>query len=147
MAGDIALTVTDSEGIQAFLVRTVNAGDYPYEVDDYILDMPGVYIYDEITALLWADNTNLIQRKWSDAAAFCQSLDLVGYAVWRLPTINELVNMYDRRHEFSYYEASEYWSSETDPASANRAMVVSYADGSVSSSNVNPPRLVRCVKD
>lgn len=147
MTGDIEVTVTDAEGLQAFIIRTVNAGDYPYTGEDFILDMPGVYLYDETTALLWQDNSNLIERTWVNAGTYCQDLTLVGYSVWRLPTVNELTSMFDRKGELSYYDPDQYWSSEIDPEDSRNAKLVSYEDNSIVSDRTNKSHLVRCVKE
>lgn len=146
-SGTIKVTVTDANNLQAFVTRTIQAGDFPYTVNEYIADMPGLYIWDETTDLMWQDNTNKISRRWADADNYCTGLNLAGYAVWRLPTKNELVNMFARKGDFSNYYASEYWSADEDLTDTSKAMVVSYSDASVSSQRKTRKYLVRCVKD
>lgn len=147
LTGTITVTATDENNLQAFVTRTIQAGDFPYTVDVYISDMPGLYIFDETTQLMWQDNTNKISRNWNDAVSYCSGLNLAGYAVWRLPTRNELVNMFERRAEFSYYYASEYWSADEDPTDSGSALTISFSDASESSLAKNRKSLVRCVKD
>ncbi|MBT6613399.1 MAG: DUF1566 domain-containing protein [Deltaproteobacteria bacterium] len=145
--GEIRVTVTDENNLTAFMTRTILAGDYPYTVNEYILDMPGIYIFDDTTQLLWQDNTNKISRKWADANTYCQSLNLVNYLVWRLPTKNELVNMYARKGDFSNFYPEKYWTADEDPVHNNKRFTVSFKDGTVKSEDKNKKKLVRCVKD
>lgn len=146
-SGSIQVTVTEENNLQAFVSRTIQAGDYPYTVIDYYADMPGLYIFDETTQLMWQDNTNKIKRKWADAGTFCAELNVAGYATWRLPTQNELVNMFERRADFSSYETEDYWSADEDAVDSGNAYVVSYADGSAGIQSKNRKELVRCVRD
>lgn len=145
--GSISVTVTDDNNLQAYTTRTILAGDHPYTVNEYILDMPGIYIHDETTQLLWLDNTNKISKNWSNAGEYCQDLNLVNYLVWRLPTKNELVNMFTRKDDFSNYYTADYWTADDDPDDSNRAFTVSFDDGSVTSQAKSKKKLVRCVKD
>ena len=147
MTGEITVTVTDSNNLTAFTTRTILAGDYPYTVNEYILDMPGIYIYDETTQLMWQDNTNKINQKWSDANTTCQDLNLVNYLVWRLPTKNELVNMFARKDDFSNFYTDQYWTADEDPDDSGNAFTISFDDGSESSQSKTRKKLVRCVKD
>jgi len=147
MTGEISVTVRDENNLTAFSTRTILAGDYPYTVNDYIVDMPGIYIYDETTQLMWQDNTNKISQKWSKANSFCQDLNLVDYLVWRLPTENELVNMFARKDDLSNFYTQEYWTADEDPDDTGRALTVSFDDGDVASQSKTRRKLVRCVKD
>ena len=147
MAGEITVMVTDANNLQAFVTRTIHAGDYPYTVNEYILDMPGIYIFDETTQLLWQDNTNKVSKKWSRAKTTCASLNLVGYTNWRLPTKTELVNMFDRKGDFSNTYESAYWTGDQDPDDSSRAMTVSFSDGSEATASKTKKKLVRCVKN
>ncbi len=147
MTGEINVTVTDGNNLTAFITRTILAGDYPYLVNEYIVDMPGIYIYDETTQLMWQDNTNKISKKWADGNSTCQNLNLVDYLVWRLPTTNELVNMFARKDDFSNFYADNYWTADEDPDDSSKAVTVSYDNGSESSEGKSRKKLVRCVKD
>ncbi|MFH2131830.1 MAG: DUF1566 domain-containing protein [bacterium] len=147
LAGSISVMATDVNNLKAFTTRTVLAGDYPYTVQEYIVDMPEIYIYDETTQLLWQDNTNKISQKWASAVSYCQNLNLVNYAGWRLPTKNELVNMFDRRADFSNFYTAEYWSADKDPDDSGKAYTVSYANGGIAVQSLTKKNLVRCVKN
>lgn len=49
-----------------------------------------------------------IQANWYDAIAYCHSLRIDGKSGWRLPTNNELNEIYDSKNDF---EDDWYWSS------------------------------------
>lgn len=146
-SGTITVTATDANNLEAFVTRTIQAGDFPYTVNEYIADMPGLYIFDETTDMMWQDNTNKISRRWADAGRYCTNLNRAGYTVWRLPTRNELVNMFDRKADFSHYDTSEYWSADENPYNRDMAFTVQYSDASEKSQPKNRKKLVRCVKD
>jgi len=146
-AGDIQVTVTDENDIEAFMTRTIEAGDYPHDINTYVADMPGIYIYDEITDMLWMDNTNKIRKSWSEAQAYCADLTLIDYSIWRLPTANELANMYERRDDFSNYYDKQYWTADDDPDFDTKAIVIDFSDGSQASQSKSRQKIVRCVKD
>jgi hypothetical protein len=50
---------------------------------------------DAATGLMWArqDNDNAVN--WSQAGNYCANLRLASYSDWRLPTIDELADLYD----------------------------------------------------
>ncbi|MCP4751471.1 MAG: DUF1566 domain-containing protein [Proteobacteria bacterium] len=146
-SGSITVTATDENNLQAFVARTVQAGDFPYTANEYISDMPGLYIFDETTQLMWLDNTNRINRDWADAGAYCADLNLAGYTVWRLPTRNELASMFERRDDFSRYDATGYWSADEDPTDSDYAFTISYADSDETSQKKTRRKRVRCVKN
>jgi TIR domain/Protein of unknown function (DUF1566) len=52
---------------------------------------------DPATGLMWTKQDNGSDVTWQQAADYCQSLHLDGHADWRLPLIDELQGIYDRR--------------------------------------------------
>lgn len=57
-------------------------------------------VVDHRTGLMWARNANLPSaiQSWTQAVAFCESLDYGGHTDWRLPSFNELVSLIDLRY-------------------------------------------------
>jgi hypothetical protein len=53
------------------------------------------YWIDPSTGLMWAAKDNGRDITWGKAIKFCSNLRLAGYSDWRLPTIDELSNIYD----------------------------------------------------
>jgi hypothetical protein len=50
---------------------------------------------DPATGLMWATQDNGNDVTWSQAGNYCANLRLAGYSNWRLPTIDELADLYD----------------------------------------------------
>jgi hypothetical protein len=53
------------------------------------------YWSDPSTGLMWTIEDNGSDISWSNAMKYCQNLNVAGYSDWRLPTIDELQNIYD----------------------------------------------------
>lgn len=53
------------------------------------------YWSDPSTGLMWAAKDNGYNITWGDAIKYCQNLRSAGYSDWRLPSIDELENIYD----------------------------------------------------
>ncbi|CAA6676474.1 MULTISPECIES: DUF1566 domain-containing protein [unclassified Lentimonas] len=52
-------------------------------------------ITDNVTGLTWARDLSTSDHSWSDAATYCEDLELGGYDDWRLPTVKELWSIRD----------------------------------------------------
>lgn len=50
---------------------------------------------DSATGLMWTKKDNGSDVDWNKASAYCSNLQLAGYSDWRLPTIEELQEIYD----------------------------------------------------
>lgn len=50
---------------------------------------------DDSTGLMWAVDDNGADSGWNQARNYCESLSLEGHTDWRLPTLDELKNLYD----------------------------------------------------
>ncbi len=49
--------------------------------------------------------------KWKYAKNYCSSLFYGGYDDWRLPTIGEMVKVYDKKLGFEHTIGTDFWSS------------------------------------
>ncbi|MEA2017560.1 MAG: DUF1566 domain-containing protein [Campylobacterota bacterium] len=88
-------------------------------------------VIDTTTGLMWDDDYINVERKaetWKVSMNFCENLTIGAYSNWRLPNINELVNIADYTTSspaingvFLYpeLEIGSYWSSTTSSASSN----------------------------
>ena len=56
----------------------------------------------EETGLIWARQDNGTDLDWYAAGDYCDELEKADWADWRMPTIDELERLHDRRSEASY---------------------------------------------
>ena len=54
-------------------------------------------VTDSKTHLMWAKDDNQGDVTWRNAKAYCEHIILSKYEDWRMPTINELASLYDKR--------------------------------------------------
>jgi hypothetical protein len=52
---------------------------------------------DAATGLTWTNKDSDSELDWNGAKSYCQNLSLGGYSDWRLPIVDELRGIYDRR--------------------------------------------------
>jgi hypothetical protein len=50
----------------------------------------------DTSGLMWAGKDNGKDVSWGGATKYCRNLRLAGYSDWRLPTINELQDIFDK---------------------------------------------------
>lgn len=98
----------------------------PYET----IGSLGVNIQDE-----WYIEGNQLDNLWSQYAANrrCETLVLGNYDDWRLPTVNELLEIYNHRNELGdpFYQG-EYWTSTKNIEEGNFTGSSAWNDGYVS---------------
>jgi hypothetical protein len=80
-------------------------------------------VMDRSTDLMWQDNDNLAEssnKTWLEAIDYCESLELGGYADWRLPNPNEFLSIVEQNATsvgydpaFVYTTSDLYWTSST----------------------------------
>jgi hypothetical protein len=58
-------------------------------------------VLDTKTKLMWADKDNGKTVKWVDANSYCESYRGGGYTDWRMPTVDELVSLYDETKSYT----------------------------------------------
>jgi hypothetical protein len=57
------------------------------------------YWIDPTTNLMWAAKDNGKDVSWKEAIKYCNNLNLAGYTGWRMPNMDELQVIYDRKTE------------------------------------------------
>ncbi len=79
-------------------------------------------ITDAKTGLMWAAKDNGIPINWPDALSYCQDCSSGGHTDWRMPTLAELMSLYDSsvKNRRGYHiiklidtSAQSIWASET----------------------------------
>jgi hypothetical protein len=58
-------------------------------------------VLDTKTNLMWAARDNGSDVNWYEAKDFCENYDGGGYNNWRMPTLNELAELYDKNNGYT----------------------------------------------
>ena len=111
-------------------------------------------VTDNMTGLMWQQEDDDVARNWESALAYCEELDLAGYADWRLPDAKELISIVDNTTynpaiDTTYFHGTDvayYWASSTNPACIFFAWSVFFYYGFVDYVNKNYHLYVVCVR-
>lgn len=97
-------------------------------------------ITDNLTGLMWQQDTAPERYNWEDAMHYCENLEMAGYDDWRLPNVQELQGIVDYEsydpaiNPVFTAESSWYWSSSTHESYTDGAWRVFFGHGYVVSS-------------
>jgi len=78
-------------------------------------------VVDNTNKLMWIDNSSVLKLKFTheEGEEYCENLSYGGYSNWRLPDIEELKLIVDKRNEktnihksFRYRIADGFWASK-----------------------------------
>ena len=110
-------------------------------------------VKDSETGMVWQDSAKIVQRDYSAAKEYCNDLSLGGYSDWKLPTIDELVSIVDKKRYkpaikkiFKNSKNDYYWSSSEYANDSSRAWHVHFYAGYDGYHNKSSKRYVRCVR-
>ena len=115
-------------------------------------------VYDTRTKLTWQQTVPTTTYAWADAKSFCTSAalaDSLGGAGWRLPTIRELMTLFDASQTsgssidqgaFPSTPATSFWTLTPVAGSSTSAWTVNFANGGPNSSTSTTLYNVRCVR-
>lgn len=107
-------------------------------------------VLDNLTGLIWARNANMGgSMSWSNAIAYCETLDYGGQTDWRLPNRREMLSLIDdgritpslcntagtgkwsENDPFTGVQSANYWSSTTYAFNTDFAWYVRLNNGAV----------------
>jgi len=149
---------------------TVGTGDWagwpmPNDQVDVTAGAPNLESYtdnhdgtvtDNVTGLMWQQTVPAgTYYTWSQAVAYCPTLNLAGHSDWRLPSRIELVSLVDfgvssgatiNATYFPSTPAGYFWSSSPVAGSPSGAWSVAFGGGYTSSDVIADASVVRCVR-
>jgi len=126
--------------------------------------IPNSIFFEESTGLMWQDDSDAksIEKLWiteanyrlknyfdtsgDTATTYCNNISLGDYNDWRLPTIDELEELYNKRSNLNNLTSSFYWTSTSAKNDSYRAWVVHFNGGNVDHYNKIFYGFVRCVR-
>jgi len=111
-------------------------------------------VTDNATGLMWQQTDDDLSRDWEDALAYCEELDLAGYADWRLSDVKELRSIVDNTRwdpaiDTAYFPGtnpSYYWSSSSNASDPYGAWRIYFLGGYVGYYDKASNQYVRCVR-
>jgi hypothetical protein len=123
----------------------------------YTIDSTGAgTVFDNATGLMWQRSVPGSYYTWLDALAYCQSLDLLGHADWRLPTLKELhtivdIRRYDPAIDVDAFPGTPwefFWSSTpfANPSYTENAWGLNANNGYATYYDTTGSYRVRCVR-
>jgi len=88
---------------------------------------------DSKTGLQWQDDksTKEVKKRWNEALLYCANLEYLNHKDWRLPSQEELVDLYTKESNLVNLTSSRYWSSTEYTIEPSRAVNVGFFDGHV----------------
>jgi hypothetical protein len=125
----------------------------------FIRDNTNNIVVDNTNGLIWEDTTHTTSTigSWTSANSYCQGLTIGTYTNWRLPTIEEWLNIVDRTKyqpviDTTYFQNNvndkSYWSSNIDASNSNNYWLLFVKDGKIIPiTKYSDVEYVRCVHD
>ncbi len=113
-------------------------------------------VVDSTTSLEWQDDKSVasMKKNWQDAEEYCENLTLGGKNDWRLPSIEELLNITDDtkykpaiKAGFVNVASDFYWSSSPNVSYTNAMWGVIFDSGYDLTYHKSIEYYVRCVRD
>jgi len=112
-------------------------------------------VTDNTHKLMWQDNSEVLEylETYESAQIYCESIVLNGYIDWRVPTINEFVNIIDVRNKNAIHKSFQYikprfYNTITSFANDNTiAWGIDFKSGSLSTTEKSTDNYIRCVRD
>lgn len=111
--------------------------------------------YDSGTGLLWQDNTNVTQDRFTYAQAeqFCASLKIGEYSDFRIPTMRELHTIVDYRYHdpamlkgFKHVESEDFWTSTPYAYRNGDFWTIDFKKGTTEPTGERYSKNLRCVQ-
>lgn len=89
---------------------------------------------------------NESELKWDDAVIACKNSRVSSLSDWRLPTKDELYQLYLLKNEIGGFKSSHYWSSDSNSSNNSAHYYVDFNNGSTDWDLNGYYKYVRCVR-
>ncbi|MCF6331457.1 MAG: cadherin domain-containing protein [Sulfurimonas sp.] len=113
----------------------------------------GGTVTDNATGLIWQKEDDNVTRTWANAGTYCAGITLDGSSDFRLPTIQELIHLSDKKESnpsinpiFINTNSHIYWTSTTYAVTASHAWFVEFNTGFDFAFRKTNNYYVRCVR-
>ncbi|HPS30703.1 MAG TPA: DUF1566 domain-containing protein [bacterium] len=126
----------------------VRGDPLPQSVFSEIVIDDDTIVTDMLTGLSWTKETS--GKTWKDALNHCEALDYAGYTDWRLPNINELDSLVNRKKslpasDFPGMTTHVFFSSSTSKDKRS-VPFINMQDGMIAGISKEDTGAVRCVR-
>jgi hypothetical protein len=95
---------------------------------------------------MWQDGYlegKIAKKRIEEAIKYCKKLGFAGYSDWRLPTVDEVKEIYKIRDDFGVVSDSCYWTSSKK---SSNFLVFDFYDGYDFEGEPNYSYSIRCVR-
>lgn len=107
-----------------------------------------IYV-DDAKRLVWQDDTDTqtLGKDWKNANEYCSNLEFAESKDWRLPTKNELLDLYAKKANLKNMNPKYYWSSTVASDNNSSAWDVNFKYGYTFANEKSKELNIRCVHD
>jgi len=132
------------------LVRCARGSTVPMSLFSETTVEDKIIVTDSKTGLVWQKEKkgNL---NWEEALEYCETSTYAGYDDWRLPSIDELITLfnpfsYNPASSFPLYITEHFWSSTTCEHYRRHGWLIKFIEGDVSPDDKSYKRYAICVR-
>ncbi len=112
-------------------------------------------VIDKQNNLIWQDNDEVTQYLETSITAkvYCENIVLNGYIDWRVPTINEMINIIDVKEKnainnnFKYVQPNLYTTSSFFQEDDELLWAVDFKSGVITTDKKRNENYIRCIRD
>jgi len=112
-------------------------------------------VIDQKNKLMWQDNAEVTQylETYITAKVYCENTILNGYIDWRVPSIDELINIIDVTNKNSVHKKFQYimpniYSTNSTLQSDNKYIwSIDFRSGNILTAKKLSENYIRCVRD
>ena len=112
-------------------------------------------VIDSQNNLMWQDNIEVTEYLETaiTAKVYCENIVLNGYIDWRVPTINEIINIIDLNEKnainkkFKFVNPNLYSTSSTFIEDTESLWAIDFKSGAIITDKKRNENYIRCIRD